>query len=66
MQTFYFSKIIKVGSSHGVVIPKNILEGFKWERGDLLAFGFAEGNNLVLHRLTDKEVKQLRPDIKFN
>lgn len=65
METIYFSKIIKVGSSQGVAIPKNILQGMKWSRGDLVIYGFSGKDQLTIRRLTDKEIRQMKSDIKF-
>lgn len=66
MQTLYITKIIKVGSSQGIVIPIPILQGMKWERGDYVVFGFGGNDQILLRRLTDKEMREMKPDIKFN
>lgn len=65
MQQIYFTKIMRTGSSDAVIIPKNILQGMKWSRGDHVVFGFGGTDQLTIRRLTDKEIKQLRPDIKY-
>lgn len=57
----YFTKIIKVGSSHGVVIPVNILNAYNWQRGDFLICGFAGGDQLYLKRPSDAEINLLKP-----
>lgn len=66
MQTVFITKIIKVGSSQGIVIPIPILHGMKWNRGDFVVFGFGGNDQILLRRLTDKELRDMKPDINFN
>lgn len=61
MQTIFISKIIKVGTSVGIVIPVEILSGLKWQRGDFVIFGFAGTEQVFIKRLTDVEISNLKP-----
>ena len=61
MESVFITKIIRVGTSNAVVIPVEILNGYHWQRGDILIFGFAGSEQLLLKRLTDKELKELKP-----
>ncbi len=61
METFYITKIIKVGNSYGIIIPQEILNGFHWQRGDHLIFGFGGTEQIFLKRLTDKDMEKLKP-----
>lgn len=61
MQTFYITKILKIGNSRGIIIPNEILNGLHWERGDHLVFGFAGTEQVFLKRLTDKDMEQMKP-----
>lgn len=67
MQTFHTTKVIKTGSSLGIVIPKEILAACMWERGDHLVFGVLEGPTLVIKQLSEQEITRLKPtrDISF-
>lgn len=60
-QTVFISKITKIGNSHGITIPQNILNAYNWTRGDVVIFGFAGGDQLYIKRITDKELEQLKP-----
>lgn len=61
IQTIYFSKICKIGDSHGIVIPVEILRGLNWQRGELIAFGFAGTEQIFLKRLSDVEILKMKP-----
>lgn len=61
MGTIYLTKISKIGTSQGVIIPKPILNAFRWQRGDALVFGFQGDDQLFIKRLTDIEINQLKP-----
>ncbi len=63
MQTIYITKIREIGTSHGVIIPKPILTALKYQRGDCLVFGFAGHDQLFLRRLTDDEIRKIKPII---
>lgn len=65
MQSIFITKIIKVGNSFGVLIPQEILNGYHWQRGDFVIFGFAPNDQLYLKRLTDLEINQIKPDVNI-
>ena len=60
METIYITKLVKIGTSEGVIIPKEILNGFHWQRGDQLVFGFAQGDQLFIRRLSDYELQNIK------
>lgn len=55
------AKVIKNGTSLAIVIPVNILRELKINRGDTLAFAVAEGDIIMLRKVTDIEKLQLKP-----
>ena len=63
MQTVFISKIIKVGSSYGIVLPINIMGAYKWQRGDHVIFGFSDDKALWIKKLSDEELLNLKPQI---
>lgn len=60
MGEFHLTKLIKVGDSLGIVIPKNILRAYGWERGDTIAFVFASDDLLGVRRVSEKEMRILK------
>lgn len=67
MERLYFTKIVKIGSSYGVVIPKEILAACMLERGDQVSFGVIAGPTLVMRQISDNEIRRLKPvhDIQY-
>ena len=63
MQSIFITKLSKQGTSLGVVIPVEILNAYHWQRGDVLVFGFAGEEQLFLKRLSDKELKEIKPNV---
>lgn len=53
-------KILKIGNSEGVVIPSIICEQLKLFRGDKVAFGVYDENTLVVRRLTNEQLANLK------
>lgn len=66
MEALYLTKLVKMGSSHGIIIPKQLLTGFKWERGDSLVFGLGVDNQLFIRRLSNEEIIKMKPHDIFN
>ncbi len=62
MKALHFTKLVKVGTSLGVVIPSNVVRALGWERGDILVFGFAGTDQLVIKRVTDVEFQELKAE----
>lgn len=60
METIYMTKLVKIGTSEGVVIPKEILNGYHWQRGDLLVFGFMANDQLFIRRLSNDELLRIK------
>lgn len=61
MEPFLISKITKVGTSLGIVLPVNVLRAYKWQRGDFIIFGFSDDEQLILKRPTEIELRELKP-----
>ena len=55
MSDLHISKIIRTGNSLCVVIPKNILHALNIQRGDQVIFGIAEGDVLMIKKITNEE-----------
>lgn len=67
MENIHISKIIKTGSSYGIVLTKEILTAYNMQRGDYIVFGFLSDEVLAMRKLTEKEKAELKPKpiIKF-
>lgn len=67
MERLLTTKIIKIGSSLGLVLPKDILGGMGLDRGDQVIFSVIAGPTLVVRQLSDAEIRRLKPatDIKY-
>lgn len=67
MQTVFITKLVKQGTSLGVIIPKRILNTYNWQRGDVFCFGFSGGDQISIKRITDTELERIKsnelPDI---
>jgi len=61
IQSVFITKLQRNGNSLSIVIPREILKAFRWERGDMLIFGFAGVEQLFIKRITDKELQELKP-----
>jgi len=57
MEYIRTTKIIKTGTSLCVVIPKDILDALKWERGDQVVFGIFNNDAIAIRRIADTEIK---------
>ena len=65
METLHTTKIIKTGTSLGIVLPVAILNGLALLRGDRLVIAIGNNNTIILRKLSDKEIRDLKPDIKL-
>jgi len=65
IQTLKITKLARVGTSYGVVIPKSFAREFKWQRGDLLVMAFPSDDTLVIRRLSDKEIIAIKEKTTF-
>lgn len=61
MDEVRIQRVIKVGTSLAVVLPVNVCRALCIQRGDRVAFGVFEDNTLVVRKLTEAEVRALRP-----
>lgn len=60
MEELYTTKIVKVGTSRAVVIPSNVMDGLGWQRGDRVVFTFAADNQLIVKKLDDETIRNLK------
>lgn len=65
MEYIHTSKIIKTGTSLCVVIPKNILNALKLERGDQVVFGVYVDDTLIIKKIPDKELRNFQKDVQL-
>lgn len=63
MGTVYLTKLLKIGTSQGIIIPKNILRAYGWQRGDALFFNFTSEDQLFIRRLNDLEINKLKGNV---
>ena len=60
MENLYITKVVRVGNSLGVIIPKNILVGINFKRGDTIMFSEYAPGQVMLRCLTDIEIRNLK------
>ena len=63
MEELFTGKVIKVGSSLAVIIPKNICDALEFERGNHVAFAIYLYGNLCIRKLTDAQILQIKPPL---
>lgn len=61
MEQLRVQKVIRVGSSNAVVLPAAICRAMKIERGDQVAFGVYEHNTIQIRKLSNDELRAMRP-----
>ena len=61
MEKLYTSKLIRLGTSLVITIPKAILRAQNFERGDTFIFGVYQDNTLLIKKLSSKQLSELRP-----
>lgn len=60
METFYTTKVIRVGTSKAVVIPVPVLTGLGWERGDNVIFTLGYDDTLIIKKIDDASIRRLK------
>ncbi len=63
MEHLYTTKIVRMGSSLGIVIPKQILESCTMSRGDHVLFGDFSHNGFAVRVLSDMQIKLFKQEI---
>lgn len=53
--------VIKVGTSLAVILPADVCRALGISRGDAVTLGIFEQNTIVVRRLTNEDLKTLRP-----
>ena len=61
MDKIHVGKIIKVGSSHALILPVAILRAVEIQRGDYLIFAIYSDGILTARKLTPPEIIQMKP-----
>lgn len=60
MENLDITKVVRVGSSFGVIIPRKVLIGINWQRGDTIMFSNYQTGQVTLRALTDVEIKYIK------
>lgn len=61
MQNLRITKVIKVGNSHAVVIPRDILVALNIQRGDQVSFGVYSDDVICIRKISQRDLLNLRP-----
>ncbi len=48
------------GTSKCIIVPTNVLDGLGWKRGDRVFFTFAGDDQLIVRRLDDATIRQIK------
>lgn len=63
MENVNITKVIKVGTSLGIIIPKALLTDLEIQRGDHVVFGLFSEGQFFVRRLSTNELRTLRPQV---
>lgn len=63
MENVDITKVVKVGTSLGIIIPKQILTSCEIQRGDHIVFGLFTEGQFFVRKLSEKELRHLRPQV---
>ena len=61
MENVVMTKVIRVGTSLGIIIPKTLLQQLDIQRGDTVVYGCYGPGQCLVRRLSEAELKHLRP-----
>lgn len=61
MENIKVGKVIKVGSSLAVVIPAELSRALNIKRGDHIVYAVFSENQFCVRRLTDEELRAMKP-----
>ena len=64
MESLYITKVVRIGTSLGIIIPKNITKGINWQRGDTILFTDFGVGQLTARLLTSVEVNALKKRVE--
>lgn len=59
MEQIRITKIIRNGTSLSVVIPKEILQALKIQRGDQVAFSILNERSIVISKISSEEIRRI-------
>lgn len=60
MEELYLTKIVRIGTSKGIIVPTNILDGLNWKRGDRVVFTFGYDDTLIVKKVDDETIRQIK------
>ena len=60
MEVLYTAKVINNGSSKAIILPRPVIDGLGWKRGDRVVFTFAGEDQLIVRRLTDEMIREIK------
>lgn len=63
INNFFISKVFKTGGSLNIVIPHSFIKGYGIQRGDIMVFSIGQGDVILMRKITDVELLQLKPPI---
>lgn len=61
MQNLQLVKVLKIGSSIGITIPAHVAKGLLIERGDQMALAVYHEGAIMLRKVSEEEILQLKP-----
>jgi antitoxin component of MazEF toxin-antitoxin module len=63
METLDITKLVRVGTSYGVIIPVHILRALHIERGDHVVFAVGHDDVICMRKVSDDTVLQIKQSI---
>lgn len=60
MEYIYTTKVVKIGDSRGLIVPKPVLNGLGWQRGDTVIFTFGYDDTLIIKKLDDETLRRFK------
>jgi antitoxin component of MazEF toxin-antitoxin module len=61
MQNLYTSKVVRIGTAIGVIIPVDICRALDIQRGDLIAYAVYQDGQFICRKLSPIEMENLKP-----
>lgn len=61
MENIKVGKVLKVGSSLAIVVPAELARALNIKRGDQIVYGGYSENQFFVRRLTDQELRAMKP-----
>ena len=61
METLIITKVIRVGNSNAIVIPRPILKALNIQRGDQMAFGVYADDVICVRKISQSDLRKIKP-----